>query len=496
MFKNIIGTHKPDILDCISNLSSDEVFTPPSVVNQVLDLFPQEVWANSKLKFLEPACKSGVFLREIAKRLMVGLEQEMPDKNARRQHIFGNMLYGISITELTGYLTRRSLYYSKAADSDFSVIRFDSEQGNIHYSKGKHCYVRGKCIHCGSPEGLLDRGEQLENYAYQFIHRQEVFPMKFDVIVGNPPYQLQDAGESTGASPIYQHFINQAKALNPKYISMIIPSRWFAGGKGLDEFRDQMLNDKRLSHLVDFHNAADCFPGVEIKGGVCYFLWDSKYSGTCNVTPVLNGKRLECSDRFLNSYDILVRFNKAIPILEKVLKKNERMYSERMSSRKPFGFGTNFTDFKLEKFKGAVEIYANKKVGWLSKDKVLVNQHLIEKYKVFLSGAYNGGDAYPHQIINRPIVASNNSCCTETYFVCDYFDNVEEAKNLEAYIRTRFFRFLVWLRKISQHNPKERFSFVPMLDMTMHWTDAKLYKRYDISSDEIKFIEEMVREIV
>jgi len=496
MFKNIIGAHKPDILDCISNLSSDEVFTPPSVVNQVLDLLPKNVWANPKLKFLDPACKSGVFLREAAKRLMIGLEAVIEDEDIRRKHIFQNMLYGIPITELTGYIARRSVYYSKVANSKHSVVQFENEQGNIVYKRGTHNYVRGKCTECGAPEGVLDRGEQLENYAYQFIHKNEVSKMKFDVIIGNPPYQLQDAGDSTGASPIYHLFVNQAKKLDPRYISMIIPSRWFAGGKGLDEFRDQMLNDKRISHLVDFHNAADCFPGVEIKGGVCYFLWDSKYSGTCNVTPVLNGERLDSSNRFLNSYDILVRFNKAIPILEKVLAKNEKKYSERMSSQKPFGFRTNFTDFESEKFKDAVEIYANKNVGWISKDKILVNQHLIKKYKVLLSGAYNGGDAYPHQIINKPIVASNNSCCTETYIVCDYFDNVEEAKNLEAYIRTRFFRFLVWLRKISQHNPKERFSFVPMLDMTKHWTDAELYKRYDISSDEIKFIEEMVREII
>jgi site-specific DNA-methyltransferase (adenine-specific) len=496
MFKNIIGTHKPDILDCISNLSSDEVFTPPSVVNQVLDLLPADVWRNPNLKFLDPACKSGVFLREAAKRLMTGLEAVLQDEELRRKHIFQNMLYGIPITELTGYIARRSVYYSKVANSDHSVVRLETEQGNIVYKRGTHNYLRGKCVDCGAPEGVLDRGEQLENYAYQFIHKNEVSKMKFDVIIGNPPYQLQDAGDSTGASPIYHLFVNQAKKLDPRYISMIIPSRWFAGGKGLDDFRDQMLNDKRISHLVDFHNAADCFPGVEIKGGVCYFLWDSKYSGTCNVTPVLNGERLESSDRYLNSYDILVRFNKAIPILEKVLAKNEKKYSERMSSQKPFGFRTNFTDFEAEKFKGAVEIYANKNVGWIAKDKILVNQHLIGKYKVLLSGAYNGGDAYPHQIINKPIVASNNSCCTETYIVCDYFDNIDEAKNLESYIKTRFFRFLVWLRKISQHNPKERFSFVPMLDMKKQWTDADLYKRYDISSDEVKFIEEMVREII
>jgi site-specific DNA-methyltransferase (adenine-specific) len=346
MFKNIIGTHKPDILDCISNLSSDEVFTPPSVVNQVLDLLPQKVWENPKLKFLDPACKSGVFLREAAKRLMIGLEAEIEDEDVRRKHIFQNMLYGIPITELTGYIARRSVYYSKVANSKNSVVKLESEQGNIVYKRGIHNYVRGKCMDCGAPEGVLDRGEELENYAYQFIHKNEVFKMKFDVIIGNPPYQLRDAGDSTGASPIYHLFVNQAKKLDPRYISMIIPSRWFAGGKGLDDFRDQMLKDKRISHLVDFHDAGDCFPGVEIKGGVCYFLWDQKYSGPCEVTPVLGGEKLKSAKRHIDSYDVFVRFNQSVEILQKVRLLRERVISEQISSRKPFSFPTNFKDYK------------------------------------------------------------------------------------------------------------------------------------------------------
>src|SRR5690554_5635959 len=213
MFENITGTRKPDILNCLSNLSSDEVFTPPEVVNDLLDLFPSDVWTNPNHKFLDPACKSGVFLREIAKRLLVGLQDVMPDEVERRQHIFSNMLYGIAITELTGLISRRSVYYSKNASCEYSVVKLGSTDGNIHYSRGKHRYINKKCIVCGAPEGDLDRGEHLENYAYQFLHTKnigDIFDMKFDVVIGNPPYQLQDAGKSTGASPIYHRFVQKA----------------------------------------------------------------------------------------------------------------------------------------------------------------------------------------------------------------------------------------------------------------------------------------------
>lgn len=496
MFKNIIGTHKPDILDCISNLSSDEVFTPPSVVNQVLDLLPLEVWTNPNLKFLDPACKSGVFLREAAKRLITGLVSVIQDEEARRKHIFQNMLYGIPITELTGYIARRSVYYSKVANSKNSVVKLESEQGNIVYKRGKHNYLRGKCTDCGAPEGVLDRGEQLENYAYQFIHKNEVFKMKFDVIIGNPPYQLQDAGESTGASPIYHLFVNQAKKLDPRYISMIIPSRWFAGGKGLDDFRDQMLKDKRISHIVDFHDAGDCFPGVEIKGGVCYFLWDQKYSGPCEVTPVLGGEKLKSAKRNIDSYDVFVRFNQSVDILDKVKKKKEKCMSEQISVSRPFGFRTNYKDFSNKSFVGGVKLYANNEIGYVEREKITVNSHLIKKYKVLISAAYGAGEGWPHQILGRPIITDKNSCCTETYLVCGAYDSIEEAENLEAYIKSKFFRFMVSIRKITQHNPKDRFEFAPLLDMKNRWTDEALYKRYELNTDEIEFIEKMIKELV
>jgi len=319
--------------------------------------------------------------------------------------------------------------------------------------------------------------------------------MKFDVIIGNPPYQLQDAGDSTGASPLYHKFVEQAIALEPRFVSMIIPSRWTAGGKGLDEFREKMLNDKHISNLVDYQDATECFPGVEIKGGVCYFLWDSTYDGPCEVVSVLNKERRPAAKRNLGAYDVFIRFNEAVPILEKVRAKGGNSMDQQVSSRKPFAFPTNFSGYEAKPFPSAIQIYANKNIGWLKRDLVKQNIDWIDKHKVLVSAAYGAGNAYPHQILNTPLLAGPGSCCTETYMVCGAFDTKTEAENLEAYMKTRFFRFLVWLRKISQHNPKERFSFVPILDMNVRWTDTSLAKRYGLTSAEQDFMASMIKDI-
>ncbi len=489
-------SHVPDILDCIANLSSDEVFTPPEVANQVLDLLPKEIWSDPKIKILDPCCKTGIFLRESARRLMVGLEKTIPNEEERREHIFKKMLYGIAITELTGLVSRRSLYYSKDASSDYSIVQFKDKEGNITYKRTEHDYVQGKCRICGSPYENLERGDSMENYAYQFIHEEEVFKMKFDVIVGNPPYQIQDGGAGASASPIYQLFVNQAFRLKPRYVSMIIPSRWFAGGKGLDSFREQMLQSTKFQYLVDFPAASELFPSVEIKGGVCYFLWDEKYDGRCEVITFQDGKESSRASRYLGEHgDIFVRFNEALPILEKIQAKANSFLDEQIAPSKPFGLRTFFNEYKDAPFKNSVALYGNGGKYYVRRDQILANHHWIDKWKVLTSNGYGAGEGYPHQILGVPILAEPNSACTETYIVCGIYETEKEAKNFENYMRTKFFRFLVALRKNTQHVTQSKFRFVPSLDMKENWTDKKLYSLYGLSQDEITFIDSIVREM-
>lgn len=488
------NSYNPDVLSCIANLSSDEVFTPPGVANEILDLLPSALWSNKDAKFLDPVCKSGVFLREIAKRLLDGLEKQIPNLQERIDHIFQHQLYGIAITELTGLLSRRSVYCSKMANGKYSISEFNDEQGNILFSRIKHKWKNNKCEYCGANQVGYDRSKELETHAYQLIHTDEpeaIFNMKFDVVVGNPPYQLSDAGDSTGASPIYNSFVDKAKALNPRFLSMIIPSRWFAGGKGLGDFRSAMLQDKRISHLVDYPIASDVFPGVKINGGVCYFLWERDRNGPCEVTTVMNGER-STRVRELNQFNIFVRFNQGISIIEKVIAKKYPSMSGQVSTQKPFGLRT----FVRPSGKGEVTLYANNSVGGIRKSEITMGRNDIDRWKVITSMGYGeGGEAreYPRMIIGKPIVCPPPSACTETYIVAGAYDSENEARNLDAYLRTKFLRFLVAMRKNTQHVTKDRFEFVPKLTMETTWTDAALYEHFGLTKAETSFIDSLIK---
>jgi len=489
--------YNPDVLSCLANLSNDEVFTPPSLANQILDLLPSEIWKNKDAKFLDPVSKSGVFLREIAKRLMIGLEQQIPNKQTRINHIYTNQLYGIAITELTALLSRRSVYCSKTANGKYSVCEtFKNEQGNIKFDRIEHTWHNAKCTFCGATQEVYDRGEGLETYAYQFIHTnkpEKIFNMKFDVIVGNPPYQLSDGGFGKSAAPLYHKFVQQAKKLNPRFLSMIIPSRWFAGGKGLDDFRNEMLNDNRMRKLVDYWDSTDCFPGVDIAGGICYFLWEKEYSGSCEIINIHREKKIS-SIRPLNEFKTLVRFGIAVDVIKKIRLKNEKDMSSLVSSRKPFGLATNDRPTK----KGDLILLWNGGEGPFDSNKIEVGKELIDKWKVYTSKVSYDHGGQPdkegkRRVLSKVDILPPKTICTETYIIAGSFDNEEEAKKLVVYLKTKFVRFLISQLSFSQDITKERFSFVPIQDFKEEWTDEKLYIKYGLNSEEIEFIESMIR---
>lgn len=479
----------PDILSCLANLSSDEVFTPPKVANDMLDLLPPEVFTNPESKFLDPSSKTGVFLREIVKRLIVGLSDKIPDFEERVNHILRKQIFGLAITHLTGLISRRTVYCSKDASGKFSACKFDTHEGNILFHDIKHTFdSHGRCIYCGT---------RIKSNAYEFIHTlkpEEIFHMKFDVIISNPPYQLSDGGFGASALPIYNKFVEQAIKLQPRYLTMIIPARWYAGGKGLDEFRDKMLHDRHIRELHDFPEATDLFAGVQIKGGVCYFLWDRDNEGDCKVFTHRKDKDSESATRPLleDGGNIFVRYNEAVSILHKVKDFHESSFAGLVSSRKPFGFDTLFHGSRDSTFYG-VKCYDNEGSGSICPNKVLKNHDWVKKWKVYIPCLGSGSDSFPHMILGRPFIGEPNSCCSETYLVIGPFNDESTCKNVISYIATKFFRFLVMLRKPTQHATKSVYEFVPMQDFTRSWTDSELYAKYNLDEAEIAFIESMIK---
>ncbi len=489
--------YNPDVLTCLANLSSDEIFTPPELVNRILDMLPTELWSNKKIRFLDPMTKSGVFLREITKRLMKGLEKKIPDKEKRVNHILKNQVFGIAITEITALLARRSVYCSKTANGKYSVCsEFNDEQGNIYFSRIKHTWVNGKCSYCNASEENYERNDQLETHAYQFIHAinpEELFNMKFDVIIGNPPYQLSDGGYGRSASPIYQNFVQQAKKLNPRYLTMIIPSRWFAGGKGLNEFREEMLNDDHILKIIDFEDASEVFPGVDIAGGICYFLWERDKTGECEVTNIHSGKE-ESAIRKLNEFSTFIRNSKSVPIIRKILKKGEPTMNNQVSISKPFGLRTFVRPMKS----GDIILRWQNGEGPYQRSEITIGTEMIDKWKVITSyvgydHAGSPGKDGKRRVFSKIDILPPGTICTETYLVVGAFDTENEAKNLVLYMKTYFFRFLVSQFMYSHHITKESYSFVPFLNMKEEWTNQKLYNRYNLNDDDIAFIESKIK---
>jgi Eco57I restriction-modification methylase len=498
------NNYNPDVLSCIANLSNDEIFTPPQMANRILDLLPADMWSTEKATFLDPGCKSGVFLREIVKRLDNGLQKQFPDRQRRLNHIFKNQVFGVAITELTGLLSRRSVYCSKTANGKYSVCEsFDNPEGNIWFRRVKHTWAHGSCVYCGASKEGYERGAELESHAYAFIHTEKpegIFDMKFDVVVSNPPYQLSDGGYGASAAPIYQKFVESAIKLNPRYIVMITPSRWFTGGKGLDGFRERMLKESRLRNLVDYPKLYDGFPGVKIRGGVSYFLWDRDYDGPCTVQTMWDGAPLGSPvQRRLDAYDVFVRRNEAVSILEKVRAfrisgKPETTLDTWVSSQKPFGLRTFVHGAPSTKgLKKPVKLYGSQRVSWIERTAIERNASWIDEWKVLMTRVQGTSAAVETMFLSKPIIAGPGEACTESYVVAGRFKNRKAASLYAQYLRTRVVRFLVSLRKATQDAAKDVYAFVPAVPLNQEWTDEKLYARYGLTREEIAFIESIVQ---
>lgn len=534
-----LRNRNPDVLTCIANLSNDEVFTPPELANHMLDLIADawakdhegaNIWADSSLRYLDPFTKSGVFLREITTRLVEGLKEEISDLEQRVDHILTKQVFGIGITQLTSLIARRSLYCSKLATGKHSIASsFDSGDGNVWFESLEHTWVgatefeetadaeggpiqrgvNGRCKFCGASQRSLDRGEGLESHAYAFIHTEDIKAwmtelfgedMQFDVIIGNPPYQLGDGGGGGGASatPIYNLFVENALALDPRYVVMITPSRWFSGGKGLDDFRDRMLADHRFVKLVDHPQLYDVFPGVKIRGGVSYWLWGRDHDGPCEVVTKIGDAVIgEPATRMLDAYDVLVRRNEGVRILDRVMSfrhegEPERRLGDQVSARKPFGLTNQRGKASPVGVKDPVLVYGNQITSYMERSAITNNTAWIDKWKVLLVKAHGTSGRDDVTILGAPVVAGPATACTETYLVIGVCESEKEARNLAAYMRTRFVRFLVSLRKITQNITRDSYLFVPKLPLDRVWTDELLYERYGIDQDQVTFIESLI----
>jgi site-specific DNA-methyltransferase (adenine-specific) len=522
--RSALRIRNPDVLSCIANLSNDEVFTPPDLANQMLDALADawaannrgaNIWADKAVTFLDPASKSGIFLREITRRLTEGLKDEISDLDERVDHILTRQVFGIGITHLTSLLSRRSVYCSKDANGPHSIARsFTSKDGHIWFERTEHKWFQDKCIYCGAHRRDYDRGEEFETHAYALIHTDDMSSrlnemfggqVQFDVVIGNPPYQLgQSGGDAIGsfAMPIYQKFVHAAKALAPRYVVMVIPSRWFAGGRGLDAFRQEMLTDRRIRTLVDFPESREVFAGVDIAGGISYFLWDSAWDGKCEIMTIRGGVEGPKMARYLDEYDILVRQNEAIPILHRVLATSDGATFESLAKRvapiQPFSIRTNFRGADVsDGMIDPVVIYQSGGVGFIERSAIPRNVEWVDQWKVIVGGAVPAGgrpdkDGQYYGLIGIRVLPPGTAC-TETYLVANRFETEAEAANFATYLRTKFVRFLVSLRTNTQHLYSERFAFVPDLPMDRSWTDDDLYTKYKLTKSEIAFIEKMMR---
>ena len=321
--------------------------------------------------------------------------------------------------------------------------------------------------------------------------------MKFDAIVGNPPYQIMDGGgNGSSAVPVYQQFVDISKKMCPSHISMIMPAKWYTGGKGLDDFREKMLNDKKITFIADFDDSRELFPTADIAGGICYFAWDYEHSGLCQFVSIKKNMRID-QIRDLSDSNIFIRDIGALKIVEKVKALKEENMASVVFSRNPFGFTSN-QEGSLNRFPNSIHLFTSKGWTYVDKSNISSNTSIIGMWKTMMSKtcAEHAGQSDSNgmkRIISRIGVLAPNEICSESYLILSAFDNKEKAENLVKYMKTKFSRFLLSTILLTQNIAKDKFQLIPLQDFSRPWTDADLYKKYKLTDEEIQFIESMIK---
>jgi len=489
-----------------------EVYTNEREVNSMLDLIPiKSAEEQLSYTYLEPACGNGNFLIKILERKLNSIKNQKNYNDTLKQYELlvlkaVSTIYAIDICPENVFESKERIF--NGIKSYFDLTR-NKEDMSEYFIKSIN-YILNKNIVVGN---FIDENNQIN---FNDIGKEE---MKFNVIIGNPPYQKNDGGgNGNNSKPIYNLFIDKSKELKPNYMSFIIPSRWMSGGRGLDNFRKSMLNDKRFKKIIDFKNSLDCFSNVDIKGGICYFLWELKYDNKCEYTikKKEKGKEIIVSSQYrdLNKYDVFIRDNKAINILEKVLNKIELFNKKRniVYMNKKVSSQSLYADMNERLFQKELKyneniylkedgykVYVNKDtfpksnngIGYIEKD--LITKPNIGKYinnhKVFIPKTFR-------ELKNKPFYGEPNSICAETYIVIDICKNKKEAKNLINYFNTDLVSFLIKQKKITHNSSKETYSFIPSLNMKYNWTNEKLYKLFNISNSEMEYMSKSIKDMV
>jgi len=469
-----------------------EVFTAEREVNAMLDLVQQET-SRIDSRFLEPACGNGNFLVEILRRKLAAVKVRY-GKNAadyeRGAVTAVTSLYGVDILPDNVEDCRDRMY--EIFDREYTV--HCQQTANDETRQAVRHILRHNIL-CGDTLAVkLCEGEPVHAAGLE-----EVFRMKFDVIIGNPPYQSSDGGSGNGISarPVYHLFVEKAKQLKPRYLSMIIPARWYAGGKGLDSFREDMLNDLRLEKMVDYPKSRECFQGVDIAGGVTYFLWNTNHTGHCEFTSVI-GDSVHRKTRQLNEFRIFVRDNTGVEILRKVRSLEERTMSKVVSARNPFGFVSSDRG-ESQPFDGCMTLFSSGGKGYVQPADITKNAGIAGRYKLSIgklnpdrAGVNNAADGKMN-VITKMKILSPNEIVTESYLILATFEDPLQTGNCMTYYSTKFVRYLISLTLSSMNISRKNFQFVPVQDFTGAWTDEKLYEKYRLTTDEIGLIERTIR---